>query len=222
MTLYLSRLTLRADPSVAALSALIDPDDTAARADAHHRLLWSAFAGDADATRDFLWRADGKGTFIALSPRPPAAAPLFEPPDIRAFEPDLHTGDRLDFVLRANATRQRKGVGRVDVVMDALHGVPRPDRAGARMDLAQTAGQTWLAGQGARAGFTVDALAVADYSVLALPGQGGRRRGQPQFGVLDMTGTVTVTDPAAFLAKLAQGFGRAKAFGCGLMLIRRA
>ena len=66
MTLYLSRLTLRADPSVAALSALIDPDDTAARADAHHRLLWSAFAGDADATRDFLWRTSGPLSRICI------------------------------------------------------------------------------------------------------------------------------------------------------------
>ena len=38
----------------------------------------------------------------------------------------------------------------------------------------------------------------------------------------DLTGEIAVTDPKAFLAKLAQGFGRAKGFGCGLMLIRRA
>jgi CRISPR system Cascade subunit CasE len=31
-----------------------------------------------------------------------------------------------------------------------------------------------------------------------------------------------VTDPAAFLAKVASGFGPQKAFGCGLMLLRRA
>jgi len=37
-----------------------------------------------------------------------------------------------------------------------------------------------------------------------------------------MTGALEIADPAAFLARLAQGFGRAKAFGCGLMLIRRA
>jgi CRISPR system Cascade subunit CasE len=30
-----------------------------------------------------------------------------------------------------------------------------------------------------------------------------------------------VKEPDRFLAKLAQGFGRARAFGCGLMLIRR-
>jgi CRISPR system Cascade subunit CasE len=33
---------------------------------------------------------------------------------------------------------------------------------------------------------------------------------------------LTVRNPASFLATLGQGFGRARAFGCGLMLIRRA
>ncbi|WP_243641924.1 type I-E CRISPR-associated protein Cas6/Cse3/CasE [Rhodovulum steppense] len=45
---------------------------------------------------------------------------------------------------------------------------------------------------------------------------------QPQFGILDLEGRIEVTDPEALLARLARGFGRAKAFGCGLMLIRRA
>jgi CRISPR system Cascade subunit CasE len=39
---------------------------------------------------------------------------------------------------------------------------------------------------------------------------------------LDFEGVLAVTDPPIFLAALASGFGRARAFGCGLMLIRRA
>jgi CRISPR system Cascade subunit CasE len=30
-----------------------------------------------------------------------------------------------------------------------------------------------------------------------------------------------VTEPQAFVAAVLRGFGKAKAFGCGLMLIRR-
>ena len=60
---------------------------------------------------------------------------------------------------------------------------------------------------------------VTAYRVVEPPGQGRRR---PRFGVLDLEGVIAVTDPALFLPKLVQGFGRAKAFGCGLMLIRRA
>lgn len=221
MTLYLSRLRLSQRPDVAALAALLDPTHPGQREDAQHRLIWSAFAGDPNARRDFLWRAEGQGRFLVLSARLPAPAALFDPPEVKEFAPDLHAGDRLRFVLRANATRAKKGVGRVDVVMDALHDVPRGERAAARMAAAQDAAQLWLAGQGARAGFGLDALAVEDYSVFVLPGHRGGRRGQPQFGILDMTGLLTVTDPATFVTRLAAGFGRAKAFGCGLMLIRR-
>lgn len=222
MSLYLSRLHLSRDPAVTALNALLDPDDAGRRQDAHHRLLWSAFAGDPDARRDFLWRAESGGRFWVLSARPPLGGPLFAPPEVRQFAPDLAAGDMLAFVLRANATRDRKGVGRVDVVMDALHGVAKNDRAAQRMAVAQQAAGEWLAAQGARNGFTPEALAVEDYSTMALPDHRGQRAGQPQFGVLDMTGRLRVTDPAAFLARLAAGFGRAKAFGCGLMLVRRA
>lgn len=218
MSLYLSRLTVARDPAISALDALLDPAHEGARMDAHHRLLWSAFAGDPAADRDFLWRAEGQGRFITLSARAPQASPLFAPPEVKPFAPDLAAGDALEFVLRANATRARRGVGRVDIVMDALKPVPRPERAAQRMALAQEAAQGWMAGQGARAGFDLTALAVEDYSTVALP---GKRKGRPQFGVLEMTGRLTVTDPAAFVDKLAKGFGRARAFGCGLMLIRR-
>ncbi len=232
MTLYLSRLELARSPSLSALAALIDPTDPGQRSDAHHRLLWSAFAGDPDARRDFLWREEDRGVFLTLSARPPQRSELFSRVESKEFAPDLSPGDRLAFALRANATRTfataattgRGSARKVhrDVVMLALHDVPKDERAKARMGLAQKAGRAWLEGQGARAGFGLAEAAASGYSVVALPGHRGARRGQPQFGILDLTGILTITDPAAFLARLAQGFGRAKAFGCGLMLIRRA
>ena len=42
-----------------------------------------------------------------------------------------------------------------------------------------------------------------------------------RLGTLEYEGSLVVRDPAAFLAGLFTGFGRARAFGCGLMLIRR-
>jgi CRISPR system Cascade subunit CasE len=217
--MYLSRLTLRRTPSARALAALIAPEAPGRAMDAQHRLIWSAFAGDPQAKRDFLWRDMGQGQFMVLSARPPQEAELFEPPEIKPFAPELAPGDQLRFVLRANATRQRKGVGRVDVVMDTLKPVPRSERATRRLELAQEAGRAWLEGQGARAGFALREAAVTAYAVRELPGQGRRR---PRFGVIDLEGVIEVTGPGAFLDRYAKGFGRAKAFGCGLMLIARA
>ncbi len=221
--MHLSRLSLRQTPDMAAIGALLDPAHDGRRMDAHHRLIWAAFAGDPEARRDFLWREMGQGQFLVLSARGPGQSTLFEPAEVSAFAPDLRAGDRLAFVLRANATRTvAEADGRKrhrDVVMEALHGVPAGDRAEVRMGLAQQAGAAWLAGQGARAGFAVLRADVTAYRVVEPPGQGKRR---PRFGVLDLEGVIEVTDPALFLPKLVQGFGRAKAFGCGLMLIRRA
>jgi CRISPR system Cascade subunit CasE len=56
------------------------------------------------------------------------------------------------------------------------------------------------------------------YRAEALP-----RRGKPaRIGVFDLQGLLEVAAPEAFMNRLLCGFGRAKAFGCGLMLLRRA
>ena len=41
-----------------------------------------------------------------------------------------------------------------------------------------------------------------------------------QFSSVDLEGIITVTEPEKFLQQYFKGFGRAKALGCGLMLIR--
>ncbi|MBL9054689.1 MAG: type I-E CRISPR-associated protein Cas6/Cse3/CasE [Rhodobacteraceae bacterium] len=222
MTLYLSRLRLSRAPAAKALDALLNPDDPGRRKDAHHRLLWAAFADSDNRRRDFLWREERAGEFLTLSARPPVAGELFDAPQVKEFAPVLSPGDRLSFALHANATRDRKALGRVDVVMDALHGLPQQERAAQRMAVAQRAAAEWLARLGGAGGFDLIRVNVNDYSVMTLPGHRGPRKGQPQFGILDLTGTLEVADPAAFLARVAAGFGRARAFGCGLMLIRRA
>lgn len=241
MTLYLSRLRLSRKPSARALDAILNPAEPGLRLDAHHRLLWAAFADGPDRRRDFLWREERAGEFLTLSARPPTPGDLFEGAEVKGFAPRLGPGDRLAFALRANATRTRKtgkvtASGRehkvhIDLVMDRLHPIPCQtalgeglvsERPALRMKLAGETAAAWMARQGETAGFRPIGIEVGDYSVAVLPGHRGKRAGQPQFGVLDMTGTLEVTDPAAFLARLARGFGRAKAFGCGLMLIRRA
>ena len=108
----------------------------------------------------------------------------------------------------------------MDVVMDLLHDVPAgKERAEARQRLASQAAETWMKGQGLKKGYAPLSTVTEGYSTLEL---GRKRREGATFGILDMRGEIEITDPAAFLAALAQGFGRAKAWGCGLMLIRRA
>jgi CRISPR system Cascade subunit CasE len=42
-----------------------------------------------------------------------------------------------------------------------------------------------------------------------------------ELATVDFEGTLEVADPARFLDALVRGVGPAKAFGCGLMLVRR-
>ena len=197
-------------------------------------MIWSLFPGR-NAKRDFLWRADGRGHFFILSQRPPTPSALFRPLETTSFAPVLARGDRLSFLLRANATRDRRRVTdagtrrqRVDLVMDALHGIPgqtqlsapeTSERPGKRMDVAGEEATDWLSSQGQHHGFTPERLYVDDYAVRRIP----RDRRRPiTLGMLDLRGTLIVNNAPVFLSKFASGYGRGKAFGCGLMLIRRA
>jgi CRISPR system Cascade subunit CasE len=221
MTRYLSRIRLSHSPSARALAPLLMPTEAGHRRSAAHNLLWSVFADGPERTRDFLWRQEDDNHFLTLSARPPIQSDLFQPHQVKPFAPRLAAGDLLEYRLRANATRMKRAGPRVDIVMDALHGLPREERAEKRLDLAADAAAEWMSRQGDRAGFRLLDATVEDYSVEALPGHRGARRHQPQFGIIEVAGRLDVTDPALFLESVGRGFGRAKAFGCGLMLIRR-
>jgi CRISPR system Cascade subunit CasE len=222
--LWLSRARLRADASVASLARLLVPEAAGARPAAAHRLVWSLFADMPDRRRDFLWREEAPGRFMTLSNRPPINVGGLFDLDSQPFAPVLVSGDRLGFTLRANpvvarATARGRRGKRHDVVMDALKSIVLGQRAEARPDAVLSAGRSWLSRQGAAHGFQpAGEIAVDGYDRVVIP----RATGAPAtFGVVDISGVLTVQDPARFLAAQAAGFGRARTFGCGLMLIRR-
>ena len=203
--LFLSRARLRRDAPIAALANLLVPEDAADRAAASHRLVWALFADAAGRRRDFLWREEKPGHFMALSARPPADPHGLFDLESKSFAPVLSPGDRLGFTLRANPVVARPEAQgqrgkRHDVVMDLLRDVP----------IEPPALRSPVRG--------LD-VGVDGYDSVRIP----RAAGKPAvFGVVDFSGVLQVRDPACFLARLTQGFGRARAFGCGLMLIRRA
>jgi len=172
----------------------------------------------------FLWREEDLGRFLVLSARAPLDPHHLFEIEIRPFERELAKGDKLHFVLRANAVVNRKMEGsrgrRDDIVMHRLHAVPKGfERAQRRDEVAGEVGRDWLKNQGAKAGFAVETCDAAGYRTLAIPREGKK---PIQFGVLDLEGRIEIEDFSAFLPALTRGFGNAKGFGCGLMLIARA
>lgn len=216
---WLTRVAISRSASARALVQLLIPGDAARRAESSHRLLWTLFGDLPDRERDFLWREDDQGRFTLLSARPPEDHhKLFDNFEPKPFAPSFAAGDTLRFLLRANATKRHRGdPRRRDVVMDAIHALPPGARAGPRRDAEQEASRRWLDAQGSAHGFGVKDMVCLGYETLSIPRKGGDLR----FGIVELDGHLTVTDPAAFAAKLLSGFGRARAFGCGLMLVAR-
>jgi CRISPR system Cascade subunit CasE len=233
--LFFTRARVRRQVPAAALRELLLPSDDGRRAGTGHRLVWTLFADREDRERDFLWREAAAGVFYLLSRREPLDQhTLFELDPPKRFAPVLAAGDRLSFSLRANATIAKGGAPGVrgkpcDVVMDAIKHVVPGARAPERAKAVQLAGRRWLQAQGARSGFALESggseddvsgtdVHVTSYRTLRVDHAGPTAR----IGVLDFEGMLTVTEPERFLEALTRGFGRAKAFGCGLMMIRRA
>jgi CRISPR system Cascade subunit CasE len=236
--LYLSRAVLR--PAHERLGPLLFPGDPAQRVNASHRLVWTLFAPDAG-PRPFLYRetapahASGRaarGAFHVLSRVAPGDGDGLFDVETKIFAPDLRAGDRLRFSLRANpavhvnvAEDGAVKVRRQDVVMRALHSVPKAERAARRPALVRSAGLAWLERQAERGGFRLpepEQIDIDGYEQFLLDPESRRKGRAAVHSRLDYEGILEIVDPALFMTRVAEGFGRAKAFGHGLMLIRRS
>ncbi len=235
--LHMSRVRLRSGQDYDRLGPLLCPTGDG-RMGASHRMVWSLFPTDAD-DRPFLYRdatGRGRGEYLVLSrDRPHDALGLFDV-ETTPFEPRLHQGDRLRFSLRAHATVTRGGDARIgkrgerrEIVGDAMDGIPRSERPAARERIVREVGTAWLVKQGESSGFRIDDpdedLFVEGYNIDTVQAKAGRasrrRRGAFPLGTIDYQGVLTVTDPNLFVERVGTGFGRGRAFGCGLMLIQR-
>lgn len=209
---------------------------------AAHQWLWQLFRDRSQ--RTFLFRQEIQNQFYLLSQEPPEHQHNLFEVETKTYQPQLQSGMRFDFRLRANpvVTRNNK---RNDVLMDAkfhakLQGVPREQW----WRLQAEAATNWLARNGEMHGFKLENcisdelerwFGVAPDDNYQLPNEASfcvvsyqqhrcsRRDGeQPiMFSSVDYAGKLTVTDPVLFLSALNNGIGKSKALGCGLLLIRR-
>jgi CRISPR system Cascade subunit CasE len=235
MSLYFSHITPVSGQVRAALHQRMDGPY------ADHQWLWRWFPAAAGNLRDFVFRrhdVEGVPGFYVVSKRPPAERLVDWQAKTRAYAPQLGVGERLLFELRANPTVRHGRDGkskRHDVVMDAKRqlltgrGLKRWAELGVEVnsaddvrpapyDLVQQRCGAWLSRQGERHGFAIDADALR---VEGYQQHEERKDRQLQFSTVDFSGELAVTDPVLFCAALAGGIGHAKAFGCGLLLVRR-
>lgn len=82
----------------------------------------------------------------------------------------------------------------------------------------ERAAEEWLVGRSQRHGFQLLESNVEDLDWVEIK----RRNRAIKFARATMTGRLRVTDQASFKEALMSGIGPQKAFGCGLLLIKRA
>lgn len=231
--MYLSRVRVATEGlDRRALLALMAGD-----AYGNHQLLWQLFSTQQERTflfrqeieqEQFSFGSDSRGLplFYVLSEAPPTSVPGLLQAETKVMAPKLRKGDALTYRLRANPTIARKREGqprsvRHDVLMDAKKqcqntGITDPSDIKAKMDAAAGG---WLAQRAMNAGFELSAQPiVSGYRQHVI-----RRKGQEiRFSSVDYEGVLTVIEPDKFTQTLNQGLGRSRAFGCGLMLVKRA
>ncbi|MBC6416617.1 MAG: type I-E CRISPR-associated protein Cas5/CasD [Rhodospirillales bacterium] len=189
----------------------------AAVPDNGHRLVWSLFAKGE--RRAFLYRRISPERFLILSAAPPQDDSGLWRLETKDWVADLAADDRLGFQLCVNATVSKS--------------TPRPE-AGPRprgrrkalaalvkaqeLDLTEAAA-AWLLPRLPGAGLEAGCLTARSEAKVTI--QPSKDRTAYSFDPLLLEGLLRVEDPEAFKTALAKGIGRSKAYGFGLLLIRR-
>lgn len=198
-----------------------------------HRALWKLFTVVREERSDrseFLFRAemkDGLPVFYLLSKRQPQDRAGLWRVESKIYKPDIQVGDHLAFKLRVNPTVAHPGTKgenskRHDVVMDAKKRMGwkemPEDQRPTLAHVAYEAGACWLRDREQRLGCSIDndGLHVDGY-------RSWRQHGKKniELSMLDFEGRLVVNDGNRLIEALMLGVGRAKGFGCGLLLVRR-
>lgn len=199
-----------------------------------HQWLWRFLPAPPGSARSFLFRrrdVDGLPRFYVVSEREPVAPSTHWQVASKAYTPVLTQGEPLAFELRANPVvtiRSSDGkAARHDVVMQEKTRLLKdrqltrwadwqtPDRPPLHDLVQRTCGQ-WLLARCQRLGMAIDedTLCVEGYE------QQRGKNGELRFSSVDFSGSLRVVDAGALRTALFSGIGHAKAFGCGLLLVR--
>ena len=194
-----------------------------------HQILWDLFPNDGDKKRDFLFHKDEKGgipQFLLVSETEPVETGGVSVIS-KSYLPKLVKGQKLAFSLVANPVVSRKVEGKRnsvkhDVWMNAKKQAKEDGgNAASIVQACENASKLWLIRQGERCGFSFKETDVLIDGYIQNRFYKGRKAKPIKYSSIHYEGLLTVTNTEKFIKMLYLGIGRSKAFGCGLMLIRR-
>lgn len=172
-----------------------------------HSELWKAFPDAKKEERPFLFRSErrkGELTVLMLSQEEPREIPHAALVRKASFAPILGRGEHYRFSLRANPVKRLK-----------------EERC--RVPLISGDNLTaWLSRKLDRAARLLHVDILAQESLRFQ--KTDKQKSEPymiDIATTDYEGTLECTDQEALLSLIRSGVGPAKAFGCGLLLLRR-
>jgi len=184
-----------------------------------HQLIWSLFSDHRERERDFVfrWETEPRAHALVVSEREPIATSFFDV-QTKVYEPKLKPGGRYEFALRANTVVKRRQDGkqtRHDIVCAAKKsGDERPDHV-----IALDVGAQWLTRKGEECGFRplANLIRINEHNTRTFRKSKGA---EVTLSTLDFAGVLEVVDEEACRNALLAGVGPAKAYGCGLLLLK--
>jgi CRISPR system Cascade subunit CasE len=204
------------------------PRDREERISTSHRLVWTLFGNPEDRVRDFLWREDDQ-TFYILSQREPTDENNLFDIDTKEYDVEFTKGQVLRFVLRANMARSipveidgKLKSKKVDILAKALAArMPGEDK----WDVIRQTTIDWLKFQSSNSIEVSERDFEVRNQLLTVPHRNAtqqhNRTGDITYASAEISGVLRITDPETFKAKMFSGFGKMKAFGNGLLLVKR-
>jgi CRISPR system Cascade subunit CasE len=187
-----------------------------------HHLIWSLF-GDRNGRRPFLYRLTGSGptqpVLVYSQEKPEDHHDLWDLETKPFALPDqLKAGDRVAWSIRVNATVKSEGK-RHDIVM-------RARRAGGSEGLDALAARLvplWLEPKLRDVGLNsgADDMLVESYARRRFAHNPRGRGAAVTIATTDVRGIGTVTDQNALGGAVRGGIGSGRAYGCGMLLLRR-
>ena len=215
-----------------------------------HQALWQLFDLPAGSDRPFLYREyeqGGQTFYYVLSTLKPKLDHPFFSVQAKAFDPNFFVGQRLAFELRANPVSSLKDAqgksSRHDVLMLAKKSMISQgfDDAYSIDQAMFDAGVDWITNPKRMqawgviihpnlelSAYTQHRLRRSKQDLDQQKQAGDTTDNKPitaknkliQFSSLDYAGALEIQDVDLFCSQMIKGFGKQKAFGCGLMLVR--
>lgn len=223
--MYFSRVKIKKGPDLFTLLRQDDCKDNYIS----HQILWKLFPNDGSKKRDFLFHKDSKSElpqYLLVSKEIPVESKgVFI--ETKPYNPVLKKEQQYGFSLIANPVVSKRIEGekhstKHDVWMNAkqIAKAKNLDRL-ETLNMCEDAVKKWLVNKGLSCGFSVieDDLVIDGYIQNRIY---KKKQANPiRFSSIHYQGILTVTDPDEFVNVLYNGLGKSKAFGCGLMLIKK-